>query len=289
MMQIRLKFSLGHIFLIFSCLATSTLSQNLILNSGCEDTLVNGEIPHWIEVVGNNWTQRTAGPDPYEGLAYFFPGVAATAELQQDVDLSAYKTAIDDSIQGFIFGGYVRAYPQSPADQSRIILVFLDSLKTVKIDSFDSGNYSNTNEWVLVTDSTIVPPHTRYIRIRLISTRRNGSNNDGYYDDLSLIAYQPVRISGGDNQIPDLKCLYQNYPNPFNPTTTIEFDLPKTSEVTLKVFNILGEEVATLLSASLLSGSHSVEWDASNLASGVYLYRLQAGDFIDTRKMVLMK
>ena len=83
--------------------------------------------------------------------------------------------------------------------------------------------------------------------------------------------------------------LHQNYPNPFNPSTTIEFDMPKTSEVTLKIFNILGEEVATLLSASLLSGSHSVEWDASSLASGVYLYRLKAEDYVETRKMILMR
>jgi hypothetical protein len=59
--------------------------------------------------------------------------------------------------------------------------------------------------------------------------------------------------------------------------------------VTLKIFNILGEDVVPLLSASLLSGTHSLEWDASNLASGVSLYRLQAGDYIETRKMVLMR
>ena len=83
--------------------------------------------------------------------------------------------------------------------------------------------------------------------------------------------------------------LRQNYPNPFNPVTTINFNLPKISKVTLKVYNILGEEVATLLSASLLSGSHSVEWNASEFASGVYLYRLQADDYVETRKMVLMR
>ena len=83
--------------------------------------------------------------------------------------------------------------------------------------------------------------------------------------------------------------LCQNYPNPFNPTTIIEFDTPKTSQVILKIFNILGEEVATLVSDRLFAGSYSYEWNASNLASGVYLYRLQAGDYIETRKMVLMK
>jgi hypothetical protein len=83
--------------------------------------------------------------------------------------------------------------------------------------------------------------------------------------------------------------LSQNYPNPFNPSTTIEFDLPKTSEVSLKVFNILGEEVTTLVSDMLSVGSYSYEWDASSLASGVYLYRLEAEGFVETRKMILMK
>ncbi len=83
--------------------------------------------------------------------------------------------------------------------------------------------------------------------------------------------------------------LFQNYPNPFNPSTKIEFELPKTSEVTLKVFNILGEEVARLVSDDLSAGSYSYEWNASNFASGVYLYRLQAGDYVVTRKMILMK
>ena len=83
--------------------------------------------------------------------------------------------------------------------------------------------------------------------------------------------------------------LMQNYPNPFNPITTIEFDLPSNSEVTLKIFNLLGEEIAILLSASLLSGSHSVQWDASKYASGIYLYKLQAGNYVETKKMVLMK
>ena len=83
--------------------------------------------------------------------------------------------------------------------------------------------------------------------------------------------------------------LSQNFPNPFNPRTTIEFDLPKTGEVSLKIFNILGEEVATLVSDRLSTGSYSYEWNASSLASGVYIYRLIAGDLIENKKMVLMK
>jgi hypothetical protein len=86
--------------------------------------------------------------------------------------------------------------------------------------------------------------------------------------------------------------LYQNYPNPFNPTTTIEFDLPQPSVVTLKVYDILGREVVTLLDeVSLDQGNHDVEFNAQNLASGVYFYRLIANDgqFRLIKKMMLMK
>ncbi len=84
--------------------------------------------------------------------------------------------------------------------------------------------------------------------------------------------------------------LSQNYPNPFNPSTNIEFRLGNSSNVTLKVFDVLGREVATLISDQLYTeGSHSVRFDASKLASGLYLYRLEAGGFIQTRKMMLIK
>ena len=83
--------------------------------------------------------------------------------------------------------------------------------------------------------------------------------------------------------------LLQNYPNPYNPETTISFDLPRTSEVTLKIFNILGEHVTTLVSKRLLAGNHQYKWNAGSLASGVYLYRLEAAGFVQTKKMILMR
>jgi hypothetical protein len=92
-----------------------------------------------------------------------------------------------------------------------------------------------------------------------------------------------------ENTTPVGYCLNQNYPNPFNPITTIGFDLTKTSNVTLKIFNIIGEEVAILVSDKLTAGSYNYDWNAGNLASGVYLYRLQAGDYVETRKMILMR
>lgn len=83
--------------------------------------------------------------------------------------------------------------------------------------------------------------------------------------------------------------LDQNYPNPFNPTTTISFTLAQGGETSLKVFNMLGQEVATLISGHQNAGLFFVDFDASKLASGVYLYKLQSGSFVETKKMLLMK
>jgi parallel beta-helix repeat protein len=83
--------------------------------------------------------------------------------------------------------------------------------------------------------------------------------------------------------------LNQNYPNPFNPSTTVEFSIHQSNFVTLKIYNILGEEVATLVSERLAAGKHAFKWDANGLASGMYLYKIQAGDLVQTKKMMLLR
>lgn len=83
--------------------------------------------------------------------------------------------------------------------------------------------------------------------------------------------------------------LRQNYPNPFNPATAISFSIPETGSVTLKVFNLLGGEVVTLVNGQLSAGLHSVLWDAKDAASGRYLYRLEVGGVTQTRGMVLLR
>lgn len=83
--------------------------------------------------------------------------------------------------------------------------------------------------------------------------------------------------------------LSQNYPNPFNPVTTIKFELPVASFVTLKVYNILGEEVAVLANGQMEAGYKEVKFHSNALATGVYIYRLEAGDYISVKKMMLLK
>ena len=91
------------------------------------------------------------------------------------------------------------------------------------------------------------------------------------------------------DKIPHMFSLRQNYPNPFNPSTAIEFALPKSAFVTLKVYNLLGEEVATLIAEQRSAGIHNWNWDARGLASGVYLYRLGARNFVQTKKFILLR
>jgi Secretion system C-terminal sorting domain len=89
--------------------------------------------------------------------------------------------------------------------------------------------------------------------------------------------------------VPVVFGLSQNYPNPFNPTTTIEFALPLTAKVQMKVYNVIGQEVATLVNETLTAGHHAVTFDASRIASGVYMYKIVAGNFVSVKKMVLLK
>ncbi|MHB9040135.1 MAG: T9SS type A sorting domain-containing protein, partial [Melioribacteraceae bacterium] len=90
-------------------------------------------------------------------------------------------------------------------------------------------------------------------------------------------------------EIPTEFALSQNFPNPFNPTTNIKFALPKESNVTLKIYNILGEEVANLVNKVMPAGYHTVNFDATRYASGMYIYRIEAGSFVQVKKMLLMK
>ena len=98
-----------------------------------------------------------------------------------------------------------------------------------------------------------------------------------------------INTSTEENGVPSAFSLHQNYPNPFNPTTSIQYDLAATSNVTLTVYDVLGRSVATLVNGQIAAGTHTVTFDASDLTSGVYVYRIANGSAVQTRTMLLMK
>ena len=102
------------------------------------------------------------------------------------------------------------------------------------------------------------------------------------------LRYIEVAVEG-EIAIIDKFVLTDNYPNPFNPITTIAYSLPRSGDVTLIIYNLLGEEVARLVDGFQQAGEYQTEWNASNVSSGIYFYRLQVGDFTETKKMVLLK
>ena len=114
--------------------------------------------------------------------------------------------------------------------------------------------------------------------------------NGVVYGDTGLVGIKQI-----SNKVPDVFSLHQNYPNPFNPVTKIMFDIPLDSRIrgndiiTLKIYDALGKEVAALINEQLNPGTYEVEWDGSNFPSGVYFYKLINSDYVETRKMVLIK
>ena len=139
---------------------------------------------------------------------------------------------------------------------------------------FVSGNGTTTEiHNYSFTDRYVIAGSYNY---RLKQVDYNGTSS--YSEVINVDVTVPVQFE-----------LSQNYPNPFNPSTTINFSIPQSSVVTLKVFNTLGQEVNTLINQNMESGVHSISFDASELNSGIYFYRLEAGQFSEVRKMTLIK
>ena len=117
----------------------------------------------------------------------------------------------------------------------------------------------------------------------------NGSSQSNVIYWILTRIYDPIGISQIGSEVPEGYSLNQNYPNPFNPSTNISFGLPRKSHVKLKVFDMLGREVALLVNSELSAGSYNIDFDASGLTSGVYFYSIEAAQFIRTKKMLLVK
>ncbi|MCW8817154.1 MAG: T9SS type A sorting domain-containing protein, partial [Ignavibacteriaceae bacterium] len=125
-----------------------------------------------------------------------------------------------------------------------------------------------------------------------------GVTRDGWYvDDIGVFVYTiPTSLPEETEPVFEFS-LGQNYPNPFNPSTTIKYSIPtviasgttQSQLVTLKVYDVLGNEVVTLVNEEKLAGTYEVEFSAQNLPSGIYFYKLQSGNFVEMKKMVLLK
>ena len=119
-------------------------------------------------------------------------------------------------------------------------------------------------------------------------------DNICYFDNISFSPSNSVGVDNRSETLPQGFAFEQNFPNPFNPITTLRYELPEDSFVDVMVYDMLGNVVSNLINANQSSGYKSIQWDATNnqgepVSAGVYLYKIQAGDFVDTKKMILLK
>lgn len=210
-----------------------------------------------------------------------------------------------------IFAGElsVTASTEITADSAFISISegFVSEEDSLGIEDEGSLDVELGNGWVKVSGNGSLEDYQDALQT-VFYTRKEGSVFSDTLKELSITVYSgsfssesiqkyiyvhEVDSMGTENEndpeLPIQFSLDQNYPNPFNPSTNINFALPKSAEVRLLVYNLLGQQVAELVNGNLKEGNHSVRFDASQLSSGVYIYRIQAGSFVQTKKMLLIK
>lgn len=221
--------------------------------------------PSWINPDGENWVDN--------GLGKFLETVPQYSQYAAE-NYGKHKVPTLRNVDLRPYPGFVKAYGHNG---------YFKSLKSI----VHFYNTRDVEEWDTAEVSANVNT-TELGNLRLSSEDEDAivaflkTLSDGYVleSDKNVIA----ETVSGSNPV-----LLQNAPNPFNPSTVISFKLPEANFVTLKVYNMIGQEVAVLVNKNLSAGRYKVEWNGSGYTSGVYIYKLIAGDFVDIKKMVLIK
>jgi len=250
-----------------------------LLNSASSDALIV-----WVNSLP--WI-GTTGDDGWHGYT------TERAELAQFIENNninnlcmisgdAHMLAIDDGTNSYYGSGGGSGFPVFHA-------AALDQTGSIKGGPYSEGTFPGPGQFGLMT---VID------KMDSISVQWSGRNHNNTEIVAFSFSYPVGVLTGVENgdrpQLPQTYLLKQNYPNPFNPSTFIQFELPRRSSVTMSIYNTLGQQVKLLLNESRSAGVHSVNWDGTDqnsilVPSGVYFYRLVADDFVDTRKMVLVR
>jgi hypothetical protein len=151
-------------------------------------------------------------------------------------------------------------------------------------------SYSGNQSWV-VDQINIAAYAGQSVKIRFNYVTDSGQPGDGFFfDNFKVLNYTVTTgVSQIGTEVPERFSLKQNFPNPFNPSTKINYDLPKTGFVTMKIYDVTGKVVANLISQNQNAGRYSIDFIAGDFPSGTYFYKLEAGDFSEVKRMVLVK
>lgn len=234
---------------------------------------------HYYDIFPNQKVDITIEIDPSE---FFYPVKGGVQNIE--FDYLGFKDSVQFSAPQFRSGRFYVAYDSLKSDTIQQVK---DSISAIETDRF----IRNRNE----EDSLISISATWNVDDFQIDELVENLDSTGLFRVVKIYRFlQSTSVTVTSNEektgnYPLSTTLFQNYPNPFNPTTTFTFELSKPDQVRFSIFNMIGQEVAVLQNNRLSAGSHSVNFDASNLASGTYFYRLKTADGVLTKKFTLIK
>jgi hypothetical protein len=288
-------FSLLILSMILSAIVCKTLAQNI----------PNGDFEEWLTCLCDPpyWNTNNIYPPPLECLQVFPSGPPYSGDY-------CIEGIVDTCPElAFLFPPLIQSFEIPLSSRPEALHGFFKYFP-IGEDIFDARIQTNLNSNLigegilnshqLVTDYTefIINidyttndiPDVAIIKFTIDSSLTSYKLHQGSKWYIDSLFFGPLSdVDDKQSDIPNTYCLYQNYPNPFNPTTTIKYQILQLSFVTLKVYDVLGNEVATLLNEEKQAGTYEVEFTAVGLPSGVYFYKLQAGGFIETKQMSLIK
>ncbi len=226
------------------------------------------------------------------GIKYYSDHVKPVIIFQPQTVTHSFNLDWDFSVN-HNYSGFNQYWNVNFIDTVSMFSYYSDGDSTInnsQVEGINTPNSINYNITYLL-DSTLMKNNFKfYYKIYAVDKgvvpESSFKPDSGYYE----LVYDPNPVSVKDNKnIPIAYSLQQNYPNPFNSSSVIKYSIPHSSQVTLKIFNALGEEIETLVNREKPAGTYEVKWNAAELPSGVYFYRIKAGDFIQTKKMILLK
>lgn len=242
---------------------------------------------HWatitaVQIIDASGVSTGTFPHPVPSAPFFLSVKNTTALLEsQTIDLSSFNTAVmimHESEHDLEIG-------------ERVHLEYFASNSTWQSLNIFNGTDNGFGTFEPFDSVTFTLPANALHAGFKFRYRGEGleSTDEWYFDDICIIGDVQTGNISNTGSIPEKYSLSQNYPNPFNPTTKISFDIPNQSHVSIKIYDVTGREISKLINQQFNPGSYTVDFNGSNLASGVYFYRLEAAGFVQTKRMMLIK